>query len=114
MFFLTITCTSNNYFLSLKKEKKNILFWASAGTCSFRGSKKHSPLLCETIVTKLVTKIMDNNIKLKKLEIDIHGIGSNLFLILYQLDRNVKSIKKIIFKKKIPHNGCRNVKTRRL
>lgn len=109
---LNIIITNNNCIITVTDLFGNTLFWESAGTSGFKGAKKKSPFVIQTIINNVVKK--SENFKIKNIEINIKGEGSSRLLALQTLSTSQFNIISINDKNTIPHNGCRAPKKRRI
>lgn len=109
---INITITSNNCIINLTDILGNTKYWESAGTSHFKGSKKKTPFVIQTIINNLLTKITSLNIK--TIELRIKGQGNKRNLALQAFIKTKFKIAAIIDKNTIAHNGCRAPKKRKL
>ncbi len=102
----------NNTIISLTDPNGNLLAWASAGNCGFRGPKKATPYAASMVVKKATDKAAPFG--LKDVQVFVTGIGNGRDGALRALNGaglNVTSIKDMT---PIPHNGCRPRRARRV
>ncbi len=102
----------NNTIVSLTDPNGNLLAWASAGNCGFKGPKKATPYAASVVVKKAADKA--NIYGLKDLHVFVTGIGNGRDGALRALNGsgfNVLSIKDMT---PVPHNGCRPRRARRV
>lgn len=102
----------NNTIVTLTDANGNVLSWASAGSCGFKGPKKATPYAASVIVREVIEKIKD--VGLKEVYVFVRGIGSGregAVRALHANGINVLAIKDVT---PIPHNGCRAPKPRRV
>ena len=134
-----IKATFNNILLTLTSEQGQVLTWASAGSCGFKGARKGTPFAAKKVVEMFVKKSTDYFYKCNQIKIYVRGVGPGRENALRGLekigyisptakqDKNIISKRLPLFKKqlsnkiilireitKIPHNGCRPPKKRRL
>ena len=108
-----ISATFNNTVVTVTDEMGNVIAWSSAGSLSFKGSKKSTPYAAQQAVEDALTKAKEHG--LKEIGIKVQGPGSGR-------ETAVKSAGttegiKVSFLKDItplPHNGCRPPKRRRV
>ncbi len=108
-----ISATFNNTVVTVTDEMGNVIAWSSAGSLSFKGSKKSTPYAAQQAVEDALAKAKEHGIK--ELGIKVQGPGSGR-------ETAVKSVGategiKVTFLKDIsplPHNGCRPPKRRRV
>lgn len=141
---INIKTTFNNTILTLANSEGKVLTWVSAGSCGFKGARKGTPFAAKKVVENFIKKSNDYLIKCNKIKICICGIGPGRETALRGLEKigsfarlkkknkyvtkninqekkkplNEKQISTKIFLirevTKIPHNGCRPPKKRRL
>jgi len=108
-----ISATFNNTVVTITDEMGNVIAWSSAGSLSFKGSKKSTPYAAQQAVEDALAKAKEHGIK--EVGIKVQGPGSGR-------ETAVKSVGategiKVTFLKDIsplPHNGCRPPKRRRV
>lgn len=107
-----IHASFNNTIVSLTDPNGNVVAWASAGNCGFRGPKKATPYAASVIVKKVAEKAQQYG--LRDLHVFVTGIGNGRDGSLRALNGagfNILSIKDTT---PIPHNGCRPRRARRV
>ena len=107
-----ISSSYNNTIVSISDLNGDVLTWASAGKCGFKGPKKSTPYAAGIIVKSLIDKIKDFGIR--EVDVYVKGIGTGREAAVRALGTNgvqVVSIKDIT---PIPHGGCRAKKPRRI
>ena len=106
-----ISSTYNNTIITLTDSQGNVLFWRSAGSIGFKGTKKGTSYAA----SKVAQGIADvcNKFKIKDVDVFVKGVGggrATALKILANQGLGIESIKDIT---PIPHNGCRPKKLRR-
>lgn len=113
MGIVNVKATFNNTIVSVTDLAGNVITWASAGTCNFSGSRKSSAFAA-TVAAQKATKDAMNNFGLKECEVNLNGPGAGRESAV----RGVQSAGAIVTiirdVTKIPHNGCRSRKRRRV
>jgi small subunit ribosomal protein S11 len=107
-----IQATYNNTLVTFTDQNGNVLAWASAGQCGFKGPKKATPYAATMIVKNLAEKAAGYG--LKEVNVFVKGVGGGRESAIRAINANgiqVLSIKDIT---PIPHNGCRAKKPRRV
>jgi len=107
-----VSSTYNNTILTLTDNQGNVLYWTSAGTIGFKGTKKGTPFAASKVAEAMASAA--KKLGIEKVQVFIKGIGSGRDSALRSLaarDLNIISIKD---KTPIPHNGCRLPKARRV
>ncbi|MDP3900657.1 MAG: 30S ribosomal protein S11 [bacterium] len=107
-----VQATYNNTIITLADQNGNVLSWASAGVCGFKGAKKATPYAAQVIAKKAVTAAKEHG--LKEVSVFVKGVGTGRESAVRALNANgliITSIKDIT---PVPHNGCRPKKPRRV
>lgn len=130
-----IKATFNNTLLTLTNFKGQVLTWASAGSCGFKGARKGTPFAAQKVVEIFIKKSNDYLVRCDQIQIYVCGVGpgrENAIRGFRGLNEAIQSKQKKRVHKakavyrpsnkitliremtKIPHNGCRPAKKRRL
>lgn len=107
-----IQATFNNTIVTLSDLNGNVIAWASAGNCGFKGPKKSTPYAAGVVVKTVIERAKETG--LKEVNVYVKGIGAGRDSAIRALNANgyhVLSIKDVT---PIPHNGCRSPKSRRV
>ncbi|MEZ7893356.1 MAG: 30S ribosomal protein S11 [Candidatus Wallbacteria bacterium] len=108
-----IQSTFNNTIVSVTDKQGNVLSWAAAGTCGFKGSRKSTPYAAQVATETAIKKAMDAA-GLTTVDVLVKGPGAGKETAI----RTVKAVGLEIDKLKditpVPHNGCRPRKRRRV
>ncbi len=107
-----IHASFNNTIVTITDRQGNVLSWASAGGCGFRGSRKSTPFAAQVAAEKAGVAALEHGVK--SLEVRVQGPGPGR-------ESAVRSLNSVGFKvtniedvTPIPHNGCRPPKKRRV
>lgn len=129
-----IKTTFNNTLLTLTNFKGQVLTWASAGSCGFKGARKGTPFAAQKVVEIFIKKSNNYLGRCNQIKIYVCGVGPGRENAIRGLGRSLneaippkqkKRINKAMYRPankitliremtKIPHNGCRPAKKRRL
>lgn len=129
-----IKASFNNTILTLTNFQGQVLTWTSAGSCGFKGTRKGTPFAAKKVVEIFIKKSNDYLFRCNQIKICVHGVGPGRVTALRGIDQDNETIKqdkrnrkisgrKLKLTKKItviremtkmPHNGCRPPKKRRL
>lgn len=107
-----VKATFNNTIVTITDPHGNVLSWASAGNCGFRGPKKATPYAASIIVRNCVERAKPYGIS--DVAVFVRGVGSGRESAIRALNAcglTVTSIKDVT---PIPHNGCRPPRVRRV
>lgn len=109
---LYIRSNFNNTIITLTDLNGNTLAWSSAGSCGFKGARKGTPFAAKITMESILKCCFDFGIK--KIKILVNGPGpgrETIIRILQKVSLQIILIRDIT---KIPHNGCRPPKKRRI
>ena len=107
-----ISSSYNNTLITLTDDSGNALYWRSAGSIGFKGTKKGTSY-AGSQVAQAVTDVCFK-LRIKQIDVFIKGVGGGRDSALKTLANqglDIMSIKDIT---PIPHNGCRPPKPRRV
>ena len=107
-----IKSTFNNTIVSITDTRGNIISWQSAGTVGFKGSRKSTPFAAQMAAEKAAKMAMEHG--LKKVSVFVKGPGSGRETAIRSLQAAGLEVASIQDCTPIPHNGCRQVKRRRV
>jgi small subunit ribosomal protein S11 len=107
-----IQASFNNTIVSLADSKGNVISWASAGMCGFKGPKKATPYAAGMVVKKAIEKA--EGVGLKEVDVFIKGIGGGRESAIRGLNTNGIVVNSVTDMTPVPHNGCRPPKRRRV
>ncbi|EKD45955.1 MAG: 30S ribosomal protein S11 [uncultured bacterium] len=106
-----INASFNNTIITITDKSGNVLAWASAGTCGFKGSRKSTPFAAQIAAEKVGNVAREFGVK--NLELYIKGPGPGRDSAGRSLNALGFKIVNISDKTPLPHNGCRPRKRRR-
>ncbi|MBF0546427.1 MAG: 30S ribosomal protein S11 [Candidatus Riflebacteria bacterium] len=107
-----IQSTFNNTIVTITDLTGNVLCWSSAGSNSFRGSRKSTPYAAQVAAEASGKKASEFG--MKEIEVYVSGPGmsrESAIRALQTAGLNIVLIKDV---SGIPHNGCRPPKRRRV
>ena len=107
-----IKSTFNNTIVSITDTRGNVISWQSAGTVGFKGSRKSTPFAAQMAAEKAAKMAMEHG--LKKVDVFVKGPGSGRETAIRSLQAAGLEVASIQDCTPIPHNGCRQVKRRRV
>ncbi len=107
-----VNATFNNPIITITDAQGNTISWASAGSQGFKGSRKSTPYAAQMAAENAGTKAQDHG--MKTLEVEVRGPGSGRESALRALQSVGLTITSIRDVSRIPHNGCRPPKRRRV
>ncbi|MEW6610860.1 MAG: 30S ribosomal protein S11 [Patescibacteria group bacterium] len=107
-----ILATFNNTLVTVSDINGNVLTWASAGKCGFKGPKKATPYAAGVIIRAIADKVKEMGIR--EIEVFVRGVGAGRESAVRALAANGFLITAIRDVTPIPHNGVRAPKPRRI
>jgi small subunit ribosomal protein S11 len=107
-----IIASFNNTLITITDRQGNVLYWGSAGGCGFKGSRKSTPFAAQVAADKVGSNAREGG--MKNLEIRVSGPGPGREAACRGLNALGFSISSVSDITKLPHNGCRPRKRRRM
>ncbi|MEE2980480.1 MAG: 30S ribosomal protein S11 [Pseudomonadota bacterium] len=107
-----VNATFNNTIITITDAQGNTIAWASAGGQGFKGSRKSTPYAAQMASESAGRKAQEHG--MKTLDVEVKGPGSGRESALRALQAVGFVITTIRDVSKIPHNGCRPPKRRRV
>lgn len=108
-----IQATFNNTKICISDPQGNVLKAGSAGTSGFKGSRKGTPYGAQLAAEELA-KSMKENYEMRRVAIHVRGPGAGRDSAIRGLRSGGLEIIKLEDKTRLPHNGCRPRKKRRV
>lgn len=103
----------NNTVITATDKQGNVLAWATSGASGFRGSRKSTPFAAQVAAEKVGTRMRDD-FGMHSVEVRVAGPGPGRESAIRSLHALGFNIGFISDNTKIPHNGCRPRKKRRV
>ena len=107
-----IHATFNNTIVTITDVSGNVISWASAGACGFKGSRKSTPFAAQVAADRAGQVAKEYG--MKNLDVNIKGPGPGRESAVRALNNAGFKITSISDVTPIPHNGCRPPKKRRV
>ena len=107
-----VQSTFNNTIVSIADTYGNIISWASAGQRGFKGSRKSTPYAAQLAADAAAVKALE--VGMKTLSVEVKGPGSGRETALRALQARGFKIISIKDTTRMPHNGTRPPKKRRV
>jgi len=102
----------NNTIITITDPEGQVLAWATSGSCGFKGSKKATPFAAQMAAENAAEKAKVYGFE--KGDIVVKGVGHGREQALRGLIAQGITILSITDKTPVPHNGCRQPRTRRV
>jgi len=107
-----VQSTFNNTIISIADTSGNVIAWASAGQKGFKGSRKSTPYAAQVAADAAAAKAIECGMKV--LSVEVKGPGSGRETALRALQARGFKILQIKDTTRLPHNGSRPPKRRRV
>lgn len=107
-----VLATFNNTKVTFSDKKGNVISWASAGKCNFRGSRK-STAYASQVVTQTAGRVAMSH-GMKEVVVKLKGPGMGRDSAVRALQALGLIVTDIVDVTPVPHNGCRPPKRRRV
>ena len=107
-----IQSSFNNTIVSITDEQGQVIVWATAGSCGFKGTKKGTPFAAQITADTAARKAAE--IGVKQVHVLVKGPGSGRETAIRGLQGAGLGILSIRDVTPIPHDGCRPPKPRRV
>jgi len=108
-----IKATFNNTKITITDMQGNVIAWASAGGCGFRGSRKCTAYAAQVASEQAADKAK-NEYGVQKVRVKVKGPGQGRESAIRSLAAVGIDVIEITDDTGIPHNGCREPKERRV
>ena len=108
-----IQASFNNTIVTITDLKGQVVSWSSSGACGFKGARKGTPFAAKTAAESAARQCMEQQ-KMEEAEIMVKGVGAgrkNALKGIIDAGLQIVLIRDVT---RIPHNGCRPPKKRRI
>ncbi|MFA5974996.1 MAG: 30S ribosomal protein S11 [Elusimicrobiota bacterium] len=107
-----IQSSFNNTIVSITDEQGQVIVWATAGSCGFKGTKKGTPFAAQVTADTAAKRALEAGVK--QVHVQVKGPGSGRETAIRGLQGAGLAILSIRDVTPIPHDGCRAPKPRRV
>ena len=107
-----IKSTFNNTIITITDSNGDVITWSSAGTAGFKGSRKSTPYAAQLAAQQVARQAMDMGVR--ELDIFVKGPGPGREAAVRALQAAGLGVTSISDLTRVPHNGCRPPKKRRV
>ena len=107
-----VQATFNNTVISIADMQGNVIAWSSAGQVGFSGSRKSTAFAAQLASEQAAKRALD--LGLKEVRVYVNGPGSGRESAIRALQAAGLDVTMIRDVTRIPHNGCRPPKRRRV
>lgn len=109
---VTIKAGYNNTIISITEPNGNVVCWASAGSCGFKGTRKATPYAASIAADTAINKA--KNLGVERVHISVKGVGTGRDQALRAIAATGVSIESLSDRTTVAHGGCRPKKARRI
>ncbi|MEO7453493.1 MAG: 30S ribosomal protein S11 [Fimbriimonadales bacterium] len=107
-----IKSSFNNTIITMTDKQGNVICWSSAGNANFKGSRKGTPYAAQVAADQAAKRAMEQGVK--RLDIWVRGPGGGRETAIRSLAASGLDIVSVRDVTRLPHNGCRPPKRRRV
>jgi small subunit ribosomal protein S11 len=107
-----IQSTFNNTIITITELNGDVIAWSSAGTVGFKGSRKSTPYAAQMAAQQAARQAMDMGVR--ELDIFVKGPGPGREAAVRAVQAAGIAVRSISDVTRVPHNGCRPPKKRRV
>lgn len=107
-----VQASFGNTMVSFTDPSGNVLCWSSSGLLGFKGSRKGTPFVAQSVAEDAVNKA--KNCGVKSVEVFLKGPGAGREMTVRTIASMGVKITSLRDITPIPHNGCRPPKRRRV
>lgn len=107
-----VQATFNNTIVSITDMQGNVVAWSSAGQAGFTGSRKSTAFAAQLAAEQASKKAMD--LGMKEVRVYVNGPGAGRESAIRSIQAAGLTVTLIRDVTRIPHNGCRPPKRRRV
>ncbi len=107
-----IKSSFNNTLITIADKDGNVVAWASGGLVGFKGSRKSTPFAAQISADQAAKRAVAMG--LKEVEVQVVGPGSGRESAVRAIQASGLRVTGVRDRTKIPHNGCRPRKRRRV
>lgn len=107
-----VQATFNNTIISIADMQGNVVAWSSAGQAGFSGSRKSTAFAAQLAAEQASKKALD--LGMKEVRVYVNGPGAGRESAVRSIQAAGLTVTLIRDVTRIPHNGCRPPKRRRV
>ena len=107
-----VNSTLNNTTVCVTDSEGNVILSSSCGACGFKGSRKSTPHAAQVMASELGKMAVELGIRC--VSVLVRGVGPGRESAIMALHTAGLKINAVSFDLRLPHNGCRPRKRRRV
>ncbi|MCH9769909.1 MAG: 30S ribosomal protein S11 [Gammaproteobacteria bacterium] len=108
-----IRSSFNNIVMGISDSKGDMLYQCSAGRVGFKGSRKGTPYAGQLVAEDAAKYVMEN-FDMRRIAVEVSGPGASRDSAIRALRNTGLDVIRLTDKTRLPHNGCRPRKKRRV
>ena len=108
-----IKTSFNNTIITVTDPEGNVLRWLTPGSVGFQGTRKSTPFAARVAAEKLAQDAISNE-GMREVDVFVRGAGPGREALLRAIAAAGLRVRSIVDATRIPHNGCRPPKKRRI
>ena len=108
-----IKTSFNNTIITVTDPEGNVLRWLTPGSVGFQGTRKSTPFAARVAAEKLAQDAISNE-GMREVDVFVRGAGPGREASLRAIAAAGLRVRSIVDATRIPHNGCRPPKKRRI
>lgn len=108
-----IQATFNNTLVSISTPSGDVIAQSSAGRAGFKGSRKGTPFAAQLAAEAVARKSIDE-FGLRRVVVEVSGPGAGRDSAIRALRTAGLDVIRLVDRTRLPHNGCRPRKKRRV
>ena len=107
-----VLATMNNTRITITDASGAVICWATSGANNFKGAKKSTPYAATIVAESVAKKAAEHG--MKTVDVLMRGIGQGREAAVRGLSNSGLIVQAITDTTRVPHNGCRPKKVRRV
>lgn len=107
-----VQASFNNTIVTVTDARGRVIYWSSAGSCGFKGTRRGTPFAAQTATGNALQTVADHGMQRVEVRLKGAGLGRDAALRVFRRNRRlVRSVRDVT---PVSHNGCRPPKKRRV
>nr|YP_010831814.1 ribosomal protein S11 [Caragana frutex]WFG50872.1 ribosomal protein S11 [Caragana frutex] len=107
-----VQASFNNTIVTVTDVRGRVIYWSSAGSCGFKGTRRGTPFAAQTAAVNAIRTVADQG--MQRAEVLVKGAGLGRDAALRVIRKSGILLRSIRDASPEPHNGCRPPKKRRV
>nr|QXQ00297.1 ribosomal protein S11 [Calophaca sinica] len=107
-----VQASFNNTMVTVTDVRGRVIYWSSAGSCGFKGTRRGTPFAAQTAAGNAIRTVAD--LGMQRAEVKLKGTGLGKDAALRVIRKSGILLRFIRDVTPSPHNGCRSARKRRV